>query len=189
MPTSMPLKPRQLISSTMARETIFTTEPSRALTGNDVQARHKSILHLVTERNFLSNDQDFSLARPYSPYPALNQGRKSIATSLYHLDRAHTPDQWEQQGSGRRSLPQSEGKLASSVNLSWEGNAVEAPRKALSKQAESMIQGKLQLRSDLPAPQLRVNKVKQERVGQYMNSHLMKSSMRQRGVNQTAKPS
>jgi hypothetical protein len=164
----------------MARDTIFTTDPSRALTGNDLQPRHKSILHLVTERNFLSNDQDFSLARPYSPYPALHQGRKSIATEMYHIDRAKTPDEWERGGRGRRNLPQSEGKLASSVDLSWEGGAVELPRKALSKQAEAMIQGKLQLRSDLPVPQLRVNQVKQDRVGQYMNSHLMKSSMRQR---------
>lgn len=167
----------------MARETIFTGPQSRAITGNDLQPKHKSILHLVTERNFLSNDQDFSLTRPYSPYPAVNQGRKSIANVMYHLDRARTPDEWERPVSARKTLPQSESKLASSFDLSWDSSASTPTPKPLSKQAETMIQGKLLLRSDLPAPQLKVSKIKQERVGLYMNSHLMKSSMRHRGQN------
>ena len=169
----------------MARETIFTEAPSRARTGHDLQSKHKSILHLVTETTFLSNDQDFSLTRPFSPYPALNQGRKSIATVLYHWDRAHTPE--EQPLRAKRTLPQSESKLTSSFDLSWESGTAEAPRKPRCKQAEAMLQGKLQLRSDLPVAQPKVSKVKQERVGLYMNSHLMKSAMRQRGQNAVSK--
>ncbi len=171
----------------MARETIFTEAPSRAMTGHDLQSKHKSILHLVTESTFLSNDQDFSLIRPFSPYPALNQGRKSIATVLYHLDRAQTPEEWERPVVGKRTLPQSESKLTSSFDLSWESGSLEAPRKPLCKQAKAMLQGKLLLRSDLPVAQPKVSKVKQERVGLYMNSHLMKSAMRQRGQNDAFK--
>ena len=163
----------------MSRPTVFSQPATRVFTAADRPLRHKSVLHLVTEPTFLSNDRDFSQTRPFQM--STTAPRKSQPDPLYHLDRTHSPEHYQRPASVRRTLPQSVLKLASTVDLTWSCFSPPPP-KPQCKQAELMLQGKLLLREDLPVPERRVARSKQERVGLYMNSHLMQSSLRQRGT-------
>ena len=165
----------------MSRPTVFSEPAARVFNADDRPVRHKSVIHLVTESTFLSNDQDFSRCRPFQM--AKTAARKTQPEPLYHLDRNQSPESYQRPASVRRALPQSVNKLSSTVDLTWSYHSPPVPRQ-LCKQAEVMLQGKLLLREDLPIPETRVARSKQERVGLYMNSHLMKSSLRHRGAGQ-----
>lgn len=160
----------------MTRPTVLAQPAGKVFNAEDRPLRHKSVTHLVTEANFLSNDHDFSQIRPFQM--SKTPQRKVLPSPLYHLDRTQPSDQVER-ASSRRAYPQTSHKFSSSIDLSWSSTPPLAP-KPQSKQVSSMLQGRLLLRDDLPVPVRQVPLSKQERVGQYMNSHLMKSSLRHR---------